>query len=160
MRTSISFAYGPYRHGKRWRVVIACEGKRDTYSYATEAEAKKYIDGVRSNVGELQDVLREFITVPQGNTWVYLLWSGGAIVYVGKSMNVTERVSEHRRNGLEFDEAEQLAEPLAGEDALALESWLIWKLQPKYNKQRVGNDTPAESLPLSKSPSRKGSKAA
>jgi hypothetical protein len=40
-RTGVS---GPYRHGRKWRVVVQTGGTRTVRSYETEGEARDFID--------------------------------------------------------------------------------------------------------------------
>lgn len=44
-------AYGPYRHGRRWRVVLVDErGSQTATSYETEREAKAVVAALRLEI--------------------------------------------------------------------------------------------------------------
>jgi hypothetical protein len=64
---------------------------------------------------------------------VYLLLLEGEIVYVGSSLNMSQRVAEHRSNGRPFDRAFYLA-TTAGERE-ALERVLIKAINPSQNRR-------------------------
>lgn len=64
---------------------------------------------------------------------IYFLIEGFEVVYIGRSVNVSARLSEHREDpGMIFSEAAIMPCP---ENALCyLEPWLIASFQPKFNR--------------------------
>jgi integrase len=71
-------AFGPYRRGARWRVVVrARDGARTTASFATEAAARRYLDAARleveaerdgdRTVGRAIDAYQKHLEVDKGN---------------------------------------------------------------------------------------------
>ena len=64
---------------------------------------------------------------------VYFLLEGIEIVYVGQSINVSARVSQHTQDK---DFSKVLYLPIVKENLDVVERFFIERLQPKYNKER------------------------
>lgn len=63
---------------------------------------------------------------------VYLLLLQGKVVYVGSSLGMRARVTDHRRDGRVFDHVFYIG--MSGDERLALERILITNLRPEGNK--------------------------
>jgi hypothetical protein len=64
---------------------------------------------------------------------VYLLFLEGALVYVGASLNMPERVKSHRSNGRPFDRAYFIQ--TLQKERFVVESVLIAALSPRQNRR-------------------------
>lgn len=63
---------------------------------------------------------------------VYLLMLNGRIVYVGSSINMSQRVADHRKNGRPFDKAFYIA--VSERERQELERVLIEAINPPQNR--------------------------
>lgn len=68
---------------------------------------------------------------------VYSLWKGNELVYIGRSINIIPRVTKHLETK-DFDEFSYI-ECDSEEEMIYIESNLIIKLNPKYNKSLAGS---------------------
>lgn len=68
---------------------------------------------------------------PAATSGVYLLMQGDTVVYVGRSNNMNSRLTSHRRNGRQFDEAQVI--PCDAVTSVWLEKELIRTLRPIQN---------------------------
>lgn len=96
-------------------------------------------------LSRVSDRFSQFREVPDPerahrNAGVYLLFDGAAVVYVGSSGNVPERVAFHAGPGghVRFDRSLWLPLPFAV--LPAYEGALIRALKPKYNKRSPAGD--------------------
>ena len=87
-------------------------------------------------------------TMADRPTFVYLLYHGQELVYVGQSCNLSARLSEHRKsthmrfNGVYY----QLC--FGSKAALALEAKLIFELNPTHNLVGKRSTTPHKYIDL------------
>lgn len=80
-------------------------------------------------------MLKDRLIPVQPVSGIYFLSRGGAIVYIGQSMNIYSRIAAHEKDK-EFDSACYFH--CAREDMDDIERTLIQSFQPEYNK--VHND--------------------
>ena len=73
----------------------------------------------------------------------------GDLIYIGQSLNITQRMSGHREKSSFADEVVfmQVSWMESETDMHIYEPYLINKLKPKYNKQFVTSDTTKIELP-------------
>jgi predicted GIY-YIG superfamily endonuclease len=89
------------------------------------------------NVDDLRNELPELESYPTKGV-VYFLICGGEVVYIGSTVDLAKRVSNHRRD-MQFDSVLYLGcESTA--DALNCERFWIKKAKPKHNVLRYRSD--------------------
>lgn len=69
---------------------------------------------------------------------VYMLWSGGEVVYVGSTRYPSARIKAHQSSIKEFDSVS--VHECSDDELLDLETKFIIKLKPKYNSS-IPNST-------------------
>lgn len=67
------------------------------------------------------------------NIGVYLLMFDNQIVYIGSSLNIRNRIADHRSNGRPFDEALRIG--TRPQDRMRVEQALINALRPRQNRK-------------------------
>ena len=87
----------------------------------TNQEIKYKVRGLKMGIDE----------VPQG---IYFLLDGDEIVYVGQSKNIFARIGDHVRGSKDFDSFTFIDLDIDGDDLNLAEAELIYRLEPKYNK--------------------------
>lgn len=68
-----------------------------------------------------------------GRSGVYMLFKGNALIYIGQSINVDVRISQHRSDGKDFDGMQYV--PCSKERLRALEARYIRAYNPALNFQ-------------------------
>lgn len=138
--TGISQVWGPFSHGRRWRLrVVLADGDDRWESFTSHAEAVSALAVYREALARSTDrVLTESLValgatpLPEEPAWVYLLRdASGAVVYVGCTSDPVGRRIAHMRDKTFASMA--LFQPMQLQLALAFESALIARLQPALN---------------------------
>ena len=78
------------------------------------------------------------IKPPEETCGIYFLIKEGSVVYIGKSWNVYERVTEHVRRGVDFQDAYFVITPVDELDAV--ERGYIEEYKPEYNIRHCGRE--------------------
>ena len=128
--------HGPFRHGRKWRVVYR-DGRRQRYlSFDARTEAVKARE---SMLGEHDLAMLARVTaaveMPADPVWIYMLHDEcDRVVYVGSTRNLDGRLADHRENGVPFKRMTFFPEVHDREVGLSIEAALIRKHDPALNK--------------------------
>jgi hypothetical protein len=82
-------------------------------------------------IGSVNTGISSFSCGIRNGAGVYFLWFGETCIYTGQSVNVLKRVCEHSVDKV-FDCSTY--EPIARNDMTFVESYAIWFLRPKHNR--------------------------
>lgn len=78
--------------------------------------------------------------------WVYLVYGGDELLYVGYTGDVTRRLREHAGHAWwPEDPVVHLMGPYTYEQAIESERWAIKRFDPKYNRTGVWQTLKADS---------------
>jgi hypothetical protein len=125
-------------------IVTEDDGSQTATSFDTRGEAESAIESEQlaiaaASQGDL--VAAMGVALPDDPAWVYFLHAeDGAIVYVGVTGSLADRLREHR-SAKEFTWATYLPNVMERVSALRVEAMLVLALRPRLNiaLQGVGN---------------------
>lgn len=112
---------------KDWDLLIKCYDKK--YLFRVLHNATREEKPARSKVS----ITKELITkvIPEIPT-IYKLFYKGDLVYIGSTINLSNRAKDHKNSGKVFDEVKIAL--VSEKDKLKLENYLILEEQPPLNK--------------------------
>jgi len=86
--------------------------------------------------------LYDIFDYPVSLNGIYILYNNDEIVYIGKSNNIKNRISQHRKDK-QFDRVKSIIFKNDGDIDL-YEPYLINKYKPRHNKDLVREDSGIE----------------
>lgn len=108
------------KRSNHWRATVRRHGVRRSATFTTKSAAESWAAAEESAIVRAAEQKKEFgrrgrngllspeeicaLSIPNiGGPGIYFLISGGEIVYIGKSKNVSGRLRDHIKNGRGFD---------------------------------------------------------